>query len=92
MYIYNRTFNPEKYTIPVLSLDGLDDTAELKELQKKGVYKAPKIDMDTRDFGIGAQILHDLNITKMRMMTNSEQAKRIGIVGYGLEIVDYVNY
>ena len=74
------------------SLNLLTRLAELKELQKKGVYKAPKIDMDTRDFGIGAQILHDLNITKMRMMTNSEQAKRIGIVGYGLEIVDYVNY
>ena len=74
------------------SLNLLTRLTELKELQKKGVYKAPKIDLDTRDFGIGAQILHDLNITKMRMMTNSEQTKRIGIVGYGLEIVDYVNY
>ena len=74
------------------SLNLLTRLAELKELQKKGVYNAPKIDLDTRDFGIGAQILHDLNITKMRMMTNSEQTKRIGIVGYGLEIVDYVNY
>ncbi len=49
-------------------------------------------EMDTRDFGIGAQILHDLNITKMRLMTNSDQAKRVGIVGYGLEIVDYSPY
>ncbi len=64
----------------------------LKENQAKGILKAPKIEMDTRDFGIGAQILHDLDITKMRLMTNSAQAKRVGIVGYGLEIVDYVPY
>ena len=64
----------------------------LQENQKHGVIKAPKIEMDTRDFGIGAQILHDLNITKMRLMTNSDQAKRVGIVGYGLEIVDYSPY
>ena len=64
----------------------------LQENQKNGIVKAPKIEMDTRDFGIGAQILHDLNITKMRLMTNSDQAKRVGIVGYGLEIVDYSPY
>ncbi|MGB5783708.1 3,4-dihydroxy-2-butanone-4-phosphate synthase [Eudoraea sp.] len=64
----------------------------LQENQKNGIIKAPKIEMDTRDFGIGAQILHDLNITKMRLMTNSNQAKRVGIVGYGLEIVDYSPY
>ena len=38
------------------------------------------------------QILHDLNITKMRLMTNSDQTKRVGIVGYGLEIVGYSPY
>ena len=64
----------------------------LQENQKMGIQKAPKIEMDTRDFGIGAQILHDLDISKMRLMTNSEQAKRVGIVGYGLEIVEYVPY
>lgn len=74
------------------SLNLLSRLAELKELQKQGAYKAPKIDMDARDFGIGAQILHDLGITKMKLLTNSQQAKRVGIVGYGLEIVDYVSY
>lgn len=64
----------------------------LKENQERGEMKAPKIDMDTKDFGIGAQILHDLHISKMRIMTNSTQAKRVGIVGYGLEIVEYVPY
>lgn len=64
----------------------------LKQNQQKGIMKAPKKSMDIRDFGIGAQILHDLNISKIRLLTNSEQAKRVGIVGYGLEIIDYVAY
>ncbi len=74
------------------SMNLLARLSELKELQKQGIQKAPKIDMDNRDFGIGAQILHDLNITQMRLLTNSEQSKRVGIVGYGLEIVAYVRY
>lgn len=44
---------------------------------------------DQRDYGIGAQILRDLNISKIRLMTNNPR-KRIGLVGYGLEIVDNV--
>ena len=64
----------------------------LRENQAKGDLKAPGIDMDAKDFGIGAQILHDLNISKMRLMTNTSQTKRVGIVGYGLEIVEYVPY
>lgn len=74
------------------SLNLLSRLEELKELQKQGINKAPKIEMDARDFGIGAQILHDLGITKMKLLTNSQQSKRVGIVGYGLEIVDYVSY
>lgn len=64
----------------------------LRENQEKGIMQAPKIEMDAKDFGIGAQILHDLDISKLRIMTNSTQTKRVGIVGYGLEIVDYVPY
>ena len=64
----------------------------LRENQAKGIMKAPGIDMDEKDFGIGAQILHDLNISKMRVMTNSGQKRRVGIVGYGLEILEYVPY
>ncbi|MFS4455660.1 3,4-dihydroxy-2-butanone-4-phosphate synthase [Maribacter sp. 2304DJ31-5] len=74
------------------SLNLISRLAELRELQKKGVYKAPKIEMDSRDFGIGAQILHDIGITKIRLLTNSAQTKRVGIVGYGLEIVANVSY
>ena len=57
------------------SLNLLSRLAELKELQKQGIFKAPKIDMDARDFGIGAQILHDLNISKMRLLSNGAQTK-----------------
>lgn len=70
----------------------LNRLSELKKLQGQGVIKAPKIDMDTKDFGIGAQILHDLNISKIRLLSNSGQTRRVGMVGYGLEIVEYVNY
>lgn len=74
------------------SMNLLGRLSELKTLQQKGIFKAPKIDMDTKDFGVGAQILHDLNISKIRLLTNSTHTKRVGIVGYGLEIVDYVTY
>ncbi len=66
--------------------------SEFKQLQSEGISKAPKIEMDNKDFGIGAQILHDLNISKIRLLTNSAQTRRVGMVGYGLEIVEYVNY
>ncbi|MFD2726380.1 3,4-dihydroxy-2-butanone-4-phosphate synthase [Hyunsoonleella rubra] len=65
----------------------------LKENQENNkISKAPKINMDTRDFGIGAQILHDLNIHKLRLISNSERTKRVGMIGYGLEITEYVKY
>src|SRR5690606_12992390 len=78
----------------VNTLDSLKRLAALKEMQAEinGMVKAPKIQLDTKDFGIGAQILHDLNISKIKLMSNSEQGKRVGMVGYGLEIVDYVNF
>jgi 3,4-dihydroxy 2-butanone 4-phosphate synthase / GTP cyclohydrolase II len=46
-------------------------------------------DMDERDYGVGAQILRDLGVTKIRLMTNNPK-KRVGLMGYGLEIVDNV--
>ncbi|HTA61150.1 MAG TPA: bifunctional 3,4-dihydroxy-2-butanone-4-phosphate synthase/GTP cyclohydrolase II [Bacteroidia bacterium] len=44
---------------------------------------------DERDYGVGAQILRDLGISKLRLMTNNPK-KRAGLIGYGLEIVDNV--
>lgn len=75
------------------SMDILNRLDFLKQNQKPNkISKAPRINMDNRDFGIGAQILHDLNIHKLKLITNSKQTKRIGLIGYGLEIVDYVSY
>ena len=44
---------------------------------------------DERDYGIGAQIIRDLGITKMKLMSNNPK-KRTGLVGYGLEIIENV--
>lgn len=65
---------------------------ELKQLQEQGILKAPPIKMDNKDFGIGAQILHDLDISKIRLMTNTTPTKRVGMIGYGLEITEYVSF
>lgn len=45
--------------------------------------------MDERDYGIGAQILRDLGVSKMRLMSNNPR-KRTGLLSYGLEIVENV--
>lgn len=75
------------------SLNLLKRLKELRENQKEGaIAKAPRITMDNKDFGIGAQILHDLGISKIRLVSNTAQTKRVGMIGYGLEITDYVNY
>jgi 3,4-dihydroxy 2-butanone 4-phosphate synthase / GTP cyclohydrolase II len=70
----------------------LSRLSELKESQKKGEIKAPPVKMDNKDFGIGAQILHDLEIHKIRLLSNTQQTKRVGMIGYGLEITEYVSY
>lgn len=74
------------------SVELLDRLAELKRLQAAGDFTTPRIAVDTKDFGIGAQILHDLDITKIKLLTNSYQNKRVGMIGYGLEITEYLNY
>jgi len=45
--------------------------------------------MDQRDYGVGAQILREIGITKMRLLTNNPK-KRAGLVGYGLEVVENI--
>lgn len=44
---------------------------------------------DQRDYGVGAQILRHLGVTKLRLLTNNPK-KRVGLIGYGLEIVDNI--
>ena len=46
-------------------------------------------DMDARDYGVGAQVLHDLGVRKIKLLTNNPK-KRSGLIGYGLEITDNV--
>lgn len=60
----------------------------LKELDDDESNDAPK-SAAQRDFGVGAQILHDLGIRKIRLITNNPK-RRIGLMGYGLEIVEQV--
>jgi 3,4-dihydroxy 2-butanone 4-phosphate synthase / GTP cyclohydrolase II len=73
--------------------DLLSRLGELKILQSKGIFKAPQIKMDIKDFGIGAQILHDIDISKIKLVSNSDKStKRVGMIGYGLEITEYVAY
>jgi len=65
----------------------------IKELQQESKSNVPGIKIDNKDFGIGAQILHDLRISKLRLITNDTQIKkRVGIIGYGLEIVENLAY
>ncbi|MHC5202779.1 3,4-dihydroxy-2-butanone-4-phosphate synthase [Myroides sp. LJL119] len=64
----------------------------LKEQGGKLDLNTAKLATDDKDFGIGAQILHDLGINKINLMTNSEQNKRVGMTGYGLEICQYTKY
>lgn len=73
---------------------GLMDKIRAYKLQEEGLdtvdanlhlgHKA-----DERDYGVGAQILHHLGVSKMKLMTNNP-VKRIGLEGYGLTVVDNV--
>ena len=75
------------------SLDTLKRLKILKTKQRRDkIAKVPILSMDNKDFGIGAQILHDLNITNLRLITNTKGTKRVGMIGYGLEISEYLNF
>lgn len=68
--------------------------SDLKNTQKGIAPQEPTNNpMDEKDFGIGAQILHNIDVTKLRLLTNSPASKkRVGITGYGLEVVKRINY
>jgi 3,4-dihydroxy 2-butanone 4-phosphate synthase/GTP cyclohydrolase II len=73
---------------------GLLNKLKAYKLQEEGMdtieaNEALGFDMDHRDYGIGCQILRDLGVRKLRLMTNNP-TKRIGLGGYGLEIVERV--
>lgn len=74
---------------------GLMDKIKAYKLQEEGLDTVDANlhlghEADERDYGVGAQIIRMLGITKMRLMTNNP-VKRIGLEGYGLEIVENVS-
>ncbi len=73
---------------------GLLNKLRAYKLQEEGLdtveaNEALGFKMDHRDYGIGCQILRDLGVRKIRLLTNNPK-KRIGLAGYGLEIVDQI--
>jgi 3,4-dihydroxy 2-butanone 4-phosphate synthase/GTP cyclohydrolase II len=74
---------------------GLLNKLKAYKLQENGMdtveaNEALGFNMDERDYGVGAQILRDLNISKIKLMTNNPK-KRAGLMGFGLEIVENVS-
>jgi 3,4-dihydroxy 2-butanone 4-phosphate synthase/GTP cyclohydrolase II len=95
--VFNRIIQEGKGAVlfinqEVDSSDLLHRLKELKYLQSQGNNRVPQIKMDVKDFGIGAQILHDIDISRIRLISNTTQSKRVGMIGYGLEITEYVVY
>jgi 3,4-dihydroxy 2-butanone 4-phosphate synthase/GTP cyclohydrolase II len=73
---------------------GLLNKLKAYKLQEQGLDTVEAnlqlgFDMDERDYGVGAQILRDLGLSKIKLITNNPK-KRVGLMGYGLEIVDNV--
>ena len=71
---------------------GLLNKLKAYKLQEQGLDTVEAniklgFDMDERDYGVGAQILRDLGISKIRLLSNNPK-KRAGLIGYGLEIVE----
>lgn len=64
----------------------------IKENISEGKAPTKYRKMDTKDFGIGAQILHKLKANKLNLLTNSKNLKRVGLTGYGIEIIKTTSY
>ena len=64
----------------------------LKNIRERAISNKPEEDKgEQRDFGIGAQILSELGLKRIRLLTNS-QTRRVAIDGYGLEIVESISF
>ncbi|MEC8364320.1 MAG: 3,4-dihydroxy-2-butanone-4-phosphate synthase [Bacteroidota bacterium] len=75
------------------SKDVLESLSKLGDKEiKKPLLTSVNKKMDLKDFGIGAQILEKLEITKIKLLTNTRKVKRVGLSGYGLEIVQRIKY
>lgn len=80
----NQEQSPENLLARIETLKKMQDEGELDQV--------PPMKMDRKDFGIGAQILHDIGIQKLKVISNSKQHPRIGITGYGITIEGYQHY
>lgn len=69
----------------------LEQLEQIKKDQSNGIEPKAyrKLDMDQRDYGVGAQILRELGIGKIQLLTNHPR-RRVGLIGYGLEIMENV--
>lgn len=65
---------------------GINIIQKLKSLQQQVVERKEN---EQRDFGVGAQILRDLGISKLKLISNSPK-RRVGLMGYGLEITEVI--
>ncbi len=73
---------------------GLINKLKAYKLQEQGMdtvqaNEALGFGMDDRDYGVGAQIIRDLGIRNLRLISNNPK-KRVGLIGYGLEVVDNI--
>lgn len=80
----NQEQNSENLLARIQTLKKMQDEGKLDEI--------PPMKMDIKDFGIGAQILHDMGIKKLNVISNSKHKPRIGITGYGINIEEYKSY
>ncbi|MEM1214725.1 MAG: 3,4-dihydroxy-2-butanone-4-phosphate synthase [Bacteroidota bacterium] len=71
--------------------DIVEHLENLRKSQQNGGAPRPDGQQEQRDFGVGAQILRDLGVRKIRLLTNHSQRKRIALDGYGLEIIEKID-
>lgn len=94
--IFKKIAEEGKGAVVVINKEGysqnlLTRITEMKE--KQAGERKPKSSTDTRDIGMGAQILTDLGIRKLRLLTNNKSnSAYVGISGYGLEITEEIGY
>ncbi|MDO4881080.1 MAG: 3,4-dihydroxy-2-butanone-4-phosphate synthase [Capnocytophaga sp.] len=94
--IFQQISNEGKGAVVVIHQEGYSHNL-LQRIQaikatQSGEIQQKNTSQETKDIGIGAQIVLDLDITRMKLLTNSEKSRYVGMSGYGLEIVEYINY
>jgi 3,4-dihydroxy 2-butanone 4-phosphate synthase/GTP cyclohydrolase II len=75
--------------MPDAILGWLEDCKRQLEKGEEPELSISRGEMSQRDYGVGAQIIRELGISKIRLLTNHPR-RRIGLIGYGLEIVENI--